>query len=210
MSMRATFGVALLSLLSLGAGCLAQQVAPADGSLAAGVYHNAYFGFDYKLPAGFVDKTAKLPVDRNGITHALLYAAAPAGGTDSVFILAEDARYYWRNGWSQHTGVDYLKTVTQSIANRAVAIGSPRSVVIGGQTFYLQEYHPRDDRHVPQTMLATVMDGYVLTVTFSCENPVQRAALLAAFETAHFHLRAATPAAPQTTASAFVPPQSAK
>lgn len=197
---RATFAAALLTCLCLAVGCRAQQAAPADGSLVSGVYHSQFFGFDYRLPQGFVDKTAKLPQDRNGISHALLYVAAPAGGTDSVFILAEDARYYWHSAWAEHTGVDYLKAVTKSIADRAVAIGSPKLVVIDGQSFYLQEYHPRDGRYVHQTMLATVMDGYVLTVTFSCDNPLRRAELIAAFETGRFH----RPAPAQTTASALV------
>ncbi|HTK95440.1 MAG TPA: hypothetical protein VL382_07350 [Terriglobales bacterium] len=188
MFIRATFAAALLSL-----ACLAQQPAtsagPTDAAVTDSTYVNNFFHFEYRIPAGFTDHTADLPEDPHGVTRVLLHLSEPRTrkrGTDSVTLVADDARYYWHEKWTAKTGADYLRMVTASIQDRSKPVGAIEEVVIGGRKFYRQEYDPIYSAYVHQTMLATVLDGYILTVTFSCDDRLRRQELLSAFQAADF------------------------
>src|SRR5437764_8555566 len=64
----AMFKRAIVVTALLSAACLAQAakkphpgLRPDAGAVTAGVYKSDYFGFEYKIPAGFTDRTAAMP-----------------------------------------------------------------------------------------------------------------------------------------------------
>jgi hypothetical protein len=159
----------------LGAMCLAQTVAPAaqrpnpaDGAVQAGVYHNNYFGFDYKLPAGFEDRTAIMPRDGGGISYGLLHVSEPKQASrysSSVTFFADDAGH-----WKSKDGAEYLARVTPQMQKASDAVGKMTSFEIGGHRFYRQDFSRRR-YYVRQTIVATVMKGYVLSAALNANDP---------------------------------------
>ncbi|MDP9268542.1 MAG: hypothetical protein M3P27_09505 [Acidobacteriota bacterium] len=110
--MRTTVPAIILCILC--AACLAQAQAkkpnPADGAVTAGVYQNNYFGFEYKLPTGFTDRTSAMPQNGAGISYGLLHASEPKSATkvaSSVTLFADDAAY-----WKSKNGAEYLDKVS--------------------------------------------------------------------------------------------------
>src|SRR4051812_18236049 len=175
----------------LVAACAAQTPAkkavanPADGALSAGVYHNRYFGFDYTVPVGMADRTSAMPKDGRGITFALLYVSEPKQQTTvakSVTLLADDAKV-----WKSANGAEYLDKVNAQMQSHADLVGKLVSFEVGGHQFFRQDYQPHAAYLARQTIVATVMKGYVLSAVFTAGDSAGIDALLASWRAAKFH-----------------------
>src|SRR5258706_7058765 len=104
---------------------------PDAGSVTAGVYKSDYFGFEYKIPAGFTDRTAAMPKDGRGITFALLYISEPKHETKiakSGTLLADDATV----GKSKN-GAEYLDKVNAQMQAHAGLIAKLMPLEFVGQ-----------------------------------------------------------------------------
>src|SRR3954463_1961494 len=158
---------------------------PADGALTAGVYHNRYFGFDYTVPAGMADRTAAMPKDGRGITFALLYVSEPKQQTTvakSVTLLADDAKV-----WKSANGAEYLDKVNAQMQSHNDLVGKLVSFEVGGHQFFRQDYQPHAAYVARQTIVATVMKGYVLSAVFTAGDSAGIDALLGSWRAAKFH-----------------------
>ncbi|MBI2678090.1 MAG: hypothetical protein HYX28_04865 [Candidatus Koribacter versatilis] len=191
-------------LLLFAAAALAQAPAagkkpnpglrPDAGAITAGVYHNRYFGFDYQLPAGFDDRTSAMPKDGRGITFALLYISEPKHQTRvarSVTLLADDAIV-----WKSKDGAAYLDKVNVQMQAHAGLVGKLLPLEIAGHTFYRQDYQPHAQFLARQTIVATVIKGYVLSAVLTAGDAAGIDALLAGVRAMKFN-----PAKPKTTTS---------
>src|SRR4051812_36343798 len=158
---------------------------PADGTLTAGVYHNRYFGFDYTVPTGMADRTSAMPKAGRGITFALLYVSEPKQQTTvarSVTLLADDAKV-----WKSANGAEYLDKVNAQMQSHADLVGKLVSFEVGGHEFFRQDYQPHAAFVARQTIIATVMKGYVLSAVFTAGDSAGIDALLASWRAAKFH-----------------------
>lgn len=160
--------VALLSALGAAQTPVAKTANPAAGAVKAGVYHNDFFGFDYKLPAGFEDRTAIMPKEGGGISYGLLRVSEPkqiSRYASSVTLFADDAGY-----WRSKDGAEYLARVTPRMRKSSDVVGKMTWFDLGGHRFYRQDYSRRGV-YVRQTILATVMKGYVLSIALNANDP---------------------------------------
>jgi len=170
---RTTLIAALLSTL-----CFAQagpKPNPADGAVTAGVYRNNYFGFEYKLPAGFTDHTAAMPRLTGG-SFGLLHVTEPkqpARYASSLTIFADDA-----NEWKVKNGAEYLDKFGAQMQRSSDLVGKMTSFALGGHTFYRQDFSRRRVA-ARQTVVATVMKGYVLSAVLTAADATGIDALLA-------------------------------
>jgi|GEM_PF-4038499 len=178
-----------ITAVLLCAAALAQQPAkstkanPADGAVTAGVYHNNYFGFEYKLPAGFEDRTALMPKTGGGITYGLLHASEPKQPTryaSSVTMFADDA-----NEWKVKDGAQYLDKFSPQMQRSSDLVGKMTSFSLGGHTFYRQDYSRRGVA-ARQTVVATVMKGYVLSAVLNASDAARIEALATGFRATRF------------------------
>ena len=176
--------IAVLLLLCAAALAQAKKPNPTDGAVTAGVYQNHYFGFEYKLPAGFIDRTAAMPHNGAGISYVLLYASEPKQNTrvaSSVTLFADDA-----NHWQSKNGAEYLDKVGVQMAKQADLVGKLTSLDIGGHQFFRQDFQPHASFPVRQTIVATVMKGYVLSAVLTAGDAAGIETLLAGWRAAKF------------------------
>src|SRR5437868_5515687 len=113
---------------------------PDAGAVTAGVYKSDYFGFEYKIPAGFTERTAAMPKDGRGITFGLLYVSEPKHETKvakSVTLLADDATV-----WKSKNGAEYLDKVNAQMQSQADLVGKLVPLEFGGQKWWRQDYQP--------------------------------------------------------------------
>lgn len=168
--------IAAVALLTLVCGAQVKRPKPNDGAVKAGVYHNNYFGFDYRVPAGFEDRTARLPQDPSGVSYGLLHVSEPQQPTryaSSVTFFADDAAYL-----KVKDGAQYLDQVTPRMARSSDLVGKMTSFDLSGHKFYRQDYSRRGVA-AHQTILATVLKGYVLWIALNAAD-AQRIEQLAA------------------------------
>ena len=175
-------------LLLLCGFAAAQQPAtkptPTAGAVTAGVYRNNYFGFEYQLPAGFIERTAAMPQSGGGITFALLYASEPKQPTrvaSSVTLFADDA-----NHWQAKNGAEYLDKVGAQMSKQADLVGKLTALDIGGHQFFRQDFQPHARFPVRQTIVATVLKGYVLSAVLTAGDAAGIETLLAGWRAAKF------------------------
>ncbi|HXE91999.1 MAG TPA: energy transducer TonB [Terriglobales bacterium] len=148
---------------------LAPQALPPEvaGTFTGTVYRNDFFGFQCALPAELAVKTNELKGGLGGRT-VLLHASAEQTQFrpgKSVTLMAEDARYYWGEKWSEKTGADYVAKVTQALKERGIlSSGLPTEFRLGKLAFHRQNYTTESPLRPVQSVLAAVHEGYVITV----------------------------------------------
>jgi len=182
--MKLTRAIAVLLLLCAAALTSAQtkKPDPSDGAVTAGVYHNAYFGFEYQLPAGFADRTAAMPKLAGG-SYGLLHASEPQQPTryaSSVTLFADDVK-----GWQVKSGAEYLDKFGAQMQRSSDLVGKMTSFALGGHTFYRQDFSRRGVA-ARQTVVATVIKGFVLSAVLNASDPARIEALVAGFRAAKF------------------------
>jgi len=156
----------------------AQSKAPSLslGESANGVYRNPLFGFTYKLPYGWVDRTDEMRQDDSGkpadtskgaVLLATFERPPQARGetiNSSVVIAAESASAYP----GIKSGAQYFGPLNEVITKQGLkAINEPYEFPVDGQPIVRCDYTgPLGSVTLHQSTLAMLLKGYVVSFTF--------------------------------------------
>src|SRR5437870_7143381 len=140
------------------------------GALADGIYRNAFFGFTYKLPFGWVDRTADM---REGddpgklLLLAALERTPEATGTtinSAVVIAAEiDSSIS-----GLKTAADYFGPITELATAKGFSVlNEPHDFVVGTKHLVRGDFSKqRGSLTMYQASLVTLEKGYAVSFTF--------------------------------------------
>ena len=140
------------------------------GALADGIYHNASFGFTYKLPYGWVDRTADMR-EGDDPGKLLLLAAferpPEATGTtinSAVVIAAEKVSSF--SGLK--TASDYFGPITELATAKGFSVlNEPHDFVVGTKHLVRGDFSKqRGSLTMYQTSLVTLEKSYAVSFTF--------------------------------------------
>jgi hypothetical protein len=140
------------------------------GALADGVYRNTFFGFTYKLPYGWVDRTADMREgdDPGKLLLLSVFERPPeATGTtinSAVVIAAEKVSSF--SGLK--TASDYFDPITELATAKGFSVlNQPHDFVVGTKRLVRGDFSkPRGSRTMYQTSLVTLEKGYAVSFTF--------------------------------------------
>jgi hypothetical protein len=145
--------------------------APLAGATADGVYHNPFFGFSYKFPFGWVDRSDTMKAgDEAEKSMALLavFERPPEVTAEEinsgVVIAAESVSSYP----GLKTAADYFGPVREVAEAKGFKVeNDPYEFSAGGKQVVRQDF--RNDKGY-QASLAWLSKGYVVSATFIGEN----------------------------------------
>ena len=145
--------------------------APSAGSITSGVYRNSFFGFSYKIPFGWVDRTKEMrePDDQAKSLVLLSIFERPPQATGNtinaaVVIAAEKLASF--SGIK--TASDYFASIKElAEAKGFKAINEPHADLIGAKQLIRGDFSkPRGSVTMYQSSLASLEKGYALSFTF--------------------------------------------
>ena len=146
---------------------------PDLGSINHGVYHNAFFGFRYKPPVGWVDRTKEMAEGSDPAKSTLLLAMferpPQARGTtvnSAVVLMAESLATYP----GLRRAADYFEPLAKFTASKGFkVVNEPHEILIGPRRLARQDFI-QDlgvlDLKMLQSTLVMLQKGYVLSFTF--------------------------------------------
>jgi hypothetical protein len=147
------------------------QRTPDPGTVADGVYHNRFFAFSYKLPFGWVERTAQLQEGSEPGKSQLLLAIferppKAAGDTvnSAVIIAAESVDSYPGLKYP----ADYFGPLTEVTAGKGFkVVNEPYEVSVSGRELVRGDF-TKDAAALSmyQASLVALEKGYVLSFTF--------------------------------------------
>ena len=140
------------------------------GALADGIYRNAFFGFTYKLPFGWVDRTADMREgdDPGKLLLLAVFERPPeATGTtinSAVVIAAEKVSSF--SGLK--TASDYFGPITELATAKGFSVlNEPHDFVVGTKHLVRGDFSkPRGSLTMYQTSLVTLEKSYAVSFTF--------------------------------------------
>jgi len=170
-------------MLLLTATLWAQKPAHATADperIDGGVYHNAFFGFRYKLPYGWVERTREIEGDSPNATNAAVrplllltvFERPPEASGETVnsavVIVAEPLSSYS----GMKTAADYFGPLTElATAKGFQAVEEPHAYSLGTAQLVRGDFSKsRGTKSVRQTSLVILEKGYELSFTFIGEN----------------------------------------
>jgi len=182
------FAVALLSRVALSQQPTKQPTAPSEssanakaatldnGAIPGEAYRNAFFGFTYKLPFGWVDRTREMSEDSSADSNAprksiLLLAAferPPEVSGDSVnsavIVAAESASSYP----GLHNAEQYFDPLTELTKSKGLAVvNEPYEFRVGAVRLVRGDFSkPLGNLSMHQSTLVLLEKGYVVSFTF--------------------------------------------
>jgi hypothetical protein len=143
---------------------------PSPGAVSNGIYRNSVFGFSYKLPYGWVDRTADMQDDTADSPESRLLLAIferpPEASGDTinsaVVIAAEPVPA------GVKTATEYLESLSALTTDKGFqAAQDPQEVVLGGVKLVRGDFNKaRGKLTMRQTSLVTLMKGYAISFTF--------------------------------------------
>jgi hypothetical protein len=143
---------------------------PDPGALSSGMYHNAAFGFTYKLPFGWVDRTAEMQDDsaeaaRSRLLLAIFERPPQATGdtiNSAVVIAAEPL------STGIKTSAEYFESLSALTTAKGFQIeGEPGETSIGTSKLVRGDFSKaRGTVTMRQTSLVKVEKGYAISFTF--------------------------------------------
>ena len=150
------------------------------GRIDGGVYRNAFFGFAYKLPYGWVERTREMQDDSpnasNAAVRPLLLLTAferppeASGETvnSAVVIAAEPLSSYS----GMKTAADYFGPLTElATAKGFQVVEEPHAYSLGTAQLVRGDFSKsRGTKSVRQTSLVILEKGYEVSFTFIGEN----------------------------------------
>lgn len=153
---------------------------PAPGALSDGVYRNPSFGFSYRLPYGWVDRTREMQDDSPnasavGARSLLLLAIferPPEATGDTVNSAVVIAAEPLSNYSGMKTAADYFGPLTElATAKGFQAVEGPRAFSIGATQLVRGDFSKaRGTATVRQTSLVILEKGYEVSFTFIGES----------------------------------------
>ena len=145
---------------------------PDPGAITDGVYHNPAFGFSYKLPFGWVDRTREMQPDSADASKSLLLLAIferppeATGDTvnSAVVIVAEPLSAYPR----LKTATDYFEPLTELAAAKGFrAVEGAHELSIGATQLARGDFSKSQGTlTMHQTSLAMLKKGHAVSFTF--------------------------------------------
>jgi hypothetical protein len=157
----------------------AKAFLPEPGVVSNGIYHNASFGFSYKLPYGWVDRTREMQDDSpnaSNMAKSLLLLAIferpPEATGDTVNSAAVIAAEPLSNYSGMKTAADYFGPLTElATAKGFQAVEGPRAFSIGATQLVRGDFSKlRGTTTVRQTSLVILEKGYEVSLTFIGES----------------------------------------
>lgn len=158
----------------------AKSSIPDSGALRDGVYRNPSFGFSYKLPYGWVDRTREMQDDSPnasavGAKPLLLLAIferPPEAAGDTVNSAVVIAAEPLSNYSGMKTAADYLATLTElATAKGFQAVDESRAFAVGATQLVRGDFSKlRGTATVRQTSLVILERGYEVSFTFIGES----------------------------------------
>ena len=149
---------------------------PDAGTVAEGVYRNRFFGFAYKLPYGWVDRTDRMQGDNEPGKSQVLLAAfehPPEASTESinsaVVIATESADSYP----GIKSAAQYFGPLTElTISKGFKVINEPHDMEIGTKTLARADYKREiGSLTMYQTSLVILAKGQIASFTFIGDSP---------------------------------------
>ena len=154
----------------------AKSSLPKPGVISDGVYRNPSFGFSYKLPYGWVDRTKEMQEGNDPAKGEVLLAVferppQAAGGTinSAVVIAAEKAAAY--PGLKR--AEDYLGPLTElTTAKGFKPEGDPSEIEIDSQRMLRADFSKalNDKLSMHQSTLVLLSKGRIVSFTFIAES----------------------------------------
>jgi len=162
----------------------AKSSLPKPGAISDGVYRNPSFGFSYKLPYGWVDRTSEMQDDSPNASNAAAGAAAksmllltiferpPEAAGDTVNSAVVIAAESLSNYSGLKTAADYFGPLTElATAKGFQRVQEPHEFSIGATQLVRGDFSkPRGTIAVLQTSLVILERGYELSFTFIGES----------------------------------------
>jgi len=143
---------------------------PDLGSISQGVYRNSAFGFSYKLPFGWVDRTADLQDDSADTAKSRLLLAiferppeATGDTINSAVVIAVEPLPP-----GMKTAADYFESLAGlTTAKGFQAADEPQELSVGNVKLLRGDFtKPRGTLAMRQTSLVLVQKGYAVSFTF--------------------------------------------
>lgn len=154
------------------------------GTLRDGVYRNSAFGFSYKLPVSWVDRTEDMRQDSPSEAPSQLLLSAfsrppeAAGETinSAVIIAAEEVAAY--PGLKR--AVDYFEPLTQAATSKGFrVVNEPYEFPIGTRVLVRSDFTKEEGpQKMYQSSLAILDKGYAVSFTFVAATEEDAAELL--------------------------------
>ncbi|PYX86774.1 MAG: hypothetical protein DMG68_14295 [Acidobacteria bacterium] len=142
------------------------------GSLQNGAYRNSYFGFSYKLPYGWVDRTEQMRLDSGDPSKSLLLLSAferpPQAEGDNVnsavLIAAETVSSYP----GLKNAVDYFGPLTEVTTSKGFkVVNEPYAVQVGTKQLVRSDFSREAGKvTMYQASLAMLERGFIVSFTF--------------------------------------------
>lgn len=146
--------------------------APDPGAITNGVYRNATFGFTYKLPFGWVDRTQEMTDDADELKKSILLLAvferppeATGDTVNSAVVVAAEAvsSYPGLRNAEQYFGP--LTELTKSKGLKVV--NEPYEYPVGAKQLVRGDFSkPLGNLTMHQSTLVMMEKGYVVSFTF--------------------------------------------
>lgn len=153
-----------------------QEPASILGSSQAGVYRNTYFGFSYKLPYGWVERTEQMRPDSGDTAKSLVLLSAferpPQAEGDAVnpavLIAGESASSYP----GLKTASEYFGPLTEiTTAKGFKVVNEPYDVRAGTKQLVRSDFRKEAGKATMyQASLVMLERGYVISFTFLGAN----------------------------------------
>jgi hypothetical protein len=143
---------------------------PSHGAVSDGVYRNPWFGFSYKLPYGWVDRTADMKGDSADSSKSRLLLAIferpPEATGDTINSAVVVAAEPLAPG--EKTAADYFESLDALISDQGFqAAQDPQGISIGPAKLVRGDFSKaRGKLTMRQTSLVALVKGYAVSFTF--------------------------------------------
>jgi hypothetical protein len=179
--MRAAFFVALLTASFLIASARAQQPgdssslhghAPEPSAIHGGVYHNPAYGFSYKLPVSWVDRTQDMQPDANDPSSGQVLLAffehppeVTASTINSAVVIATEPLSAYHGVKS---AADYFGPLEEATTAKGFqAVGDPYEFSVGARRLVRGDFSKQKGTlTMLQTSLVMLEKGQIISFTF--------------------------------------------
>ena len=144
--------------------------APDSGAISDGIYRNSAFGISYKLPYGWVDRTAEMQDDSADASSSRLLLAIferpPEATGDSVNSAVVIAAEPLPTGMK--TAAEYFESLSALATGKGFEVKEgPREFSVGATELVRGDFSKaRGTLTMHQTSLVTLEKGYAVSFTF--------------------------------------------
>jgi hypothetical protein len=144
---------------------------PELGSITSGVYRNASFGFAYRLPFGWVDRTQEMREDSGGSGNATLLLAVFERPPQAIGSTVNSAVVIAAESVSSYPGLknaaQYFGPLSELTKEKGLtAVNEPYEFPVDGKPIVRRDFMKQmGSVTMHQSTLALLANGYVLSFT---------------------------------------------